>query len=124
LQVLEHCQDVGEDFHRGRVYLPAADLRDAGVPQEDLGRSTTSPALRRAVARQVARARESLAEGAPLVRNLRGWARFAVAGYVAGGLATADALEQAAYDVLGRKVEPASSATIRHAVPLLVGFSR
>lgn len=119
LQVLEHCQDVGEDHGLGRCYLPAGELRDAGVPLTTLGADATPPALRRVVARQVGRSRELLDAGRPLVRRLRGWARFAVAGYVAGGLATADALAAADYDVLAAPVTPSRLRTATHALRLL-----
>jgi squalene synthase HpnC len=116
LQVLEHCQDVGEDARRGRVYLPTADLRAAGVDVATLPGRVTSPALRDAVTLQVARSRQLLLAGRPLVRRLRGWARVAVAGYVAGGLATADALEAAGHDVLGRDVRPSKLRTVTWAL--------
>ncbi len=115
LQVLEHCQDVGEDARRGRVYLPAAELRAAGVTDAELTGTATSPRLRRVLADQVVRARDLLRQGAPLVSRLHGWARLAVSGYVAGGLATADALEAATYDVLGQDVHPSSRRTAVHA---------
>ena len=119
LQVLEHCQDVGEDARMGRVYLPAEDLRSAGIEVGTLTRSTTPSGLRRVTAQQVARARALLADGPGLVRALNGWARFAVAGFVAGGLATADALEAADFDVLADTVRPSRARTARHAVALL-----
>ncbi|WP_203968184.1 squalene synthase HpnC [Sphaerisporangium melleum] len=107
LQVIEHCQDVGEDYTRhGRVYLPGADLRRFGCAEDDLARASTPARLRRVVALQVSRALRLLEHGRPLVASLTGQARLAVAGYVAGGLATAAALERAAYDVLGRAVRP------------------
>jgi squalene synthase HpnC len=124
LQVLEHCQDVGEDYARGRVYLPAGELRAAGADPASLGGASTPAAVRSVVAAQVARARAALAEGRPLVRRLHGWARFAVAGYVAGGFATADALEGARWDVLARPVRPSKPRTLRHAVALLAGAGR
>ena len=46
----------------------------------------------------------------------RGWARLAVAGYVGGGLATADALRAADFDVLAALVKP-SQGTDRRAQP-------
>jgi len=95
LQVLEHCQDVGEDARAGRVYLPAADLRETGVTDDDLLAATTCAGLRRAVAVQVGRSDELLGAGRDLVRRLSGWPRIAVSGYLAGGLATADALRAA-----------------------------
>lgn len=118
LQVLEHCQDVREDALAGRVYLPQDDL--GAVAPDALTATTTSRELRDAIAIQVARASDLLAPGRPLVRRLSGWARLAVAGYVAGGLATADALSAADYDVLPRHVGPAKSRLARHAARLLV----
>jgi squalene synthase HpnC len=119
LQVLEHCQDVGEDFGHGRCYLPAAELRAAGVGPDQLAAADTAPPLRRVVARQVDRARAMLGAGGPLVGRLSGWARFAVAGYVAGGLATADALDAGGHDVLSRTITPSKLRTAGHAVRLL-----
>ncbi len=106
LQVLEHCQDVGEDFRRGRVYLPQADLAEAGACEADLSAATTSPALRGAVRRQVDRAVDLLDEGAALVGTLHGLGRVAVAGYVGGGRATAAALRRAGHDVLAADIRP------------------
>jgi squalene synthase HpnC len=121
LQVLEHCQDVGEDARAGRVYLPAADLRAAGVAVTDLTASVTSAQLRRVVAIQVERALDLLQVGPDLVRRLSGWPRLAVAGYVAGGLATAHALKRADNDVLTRTIRPGKPMTALHAVRLVAG---
>lgn len=100
LQLAEHWQDVGEDFRRGRVYLPAEDLRDFGVGEDELGGAEPTPALRRLMEFEVARARSLLLDGRPLVRSLRGRARVLVAGYVAGGTAALDAVERSGYSVL------------------------
>jgi phytoene/squalene synthetase len=119
LQVLEHCQDVGEDARAGRIYLPQAELRSIGVAPDDLLAPTTCPALRSAVRLQVSRARRLLGDGGPLVHRLRGWARVAVAGYVAGGLATASALERHRFDVLGRSIRPSRAGTALRALTLV-----
>ena len=112
LQIIEHCQDVAEDHRAGRVYLPASELRAAGVAEHELRGSSTGNALRAVVAVQVARAESSLRVSGPaLVRRLHGWARFAVAGYVAGGLATAAALRRGHYDVLARPIRPSRAET-------------
>ncbi|MGI8759828.1 MAG: squalene synthase HpnC [Jatrophihabitantaceae bacterium] len=121
LQVLEHCQDVGEDARAGRVYLPALELARAGVGEEQLHAGSTSPALREVIAVQVTRAVDLLRPGAGLVARLHGWARVAVAGYVAGGLATADALHRCGYDVLSRPVRPSRARTVWHAARLVAG---
>jgi squalene synthase HpnC len=121
LQLLEHCQDVGEDRRRGRTYLPIADLQIYGVGFDDLDADTTGPRVRALVAHEVARAERLLGSGEPLVRSLHGAGRWAVAGYVAGGLATADALRRAEFDVLGREVVPARRDVARHALRLIGG---
>lgn len=116
LQVLEHCQDVREDALAGRVYLPAGELSGGA----DLRASTTSPAVRVLVRAQVERAERMLVPGRGLARRLSGWSRLAVAGYVAGGLATADALRARDYDVLARRLAPTKSRTAYRALDLLV----
>jgi squalene synthase HpnC len=121
LQVLEHCQDVGEDARRGRVYLPAGELAAAGIADEALLGGATSGRLRSVVSVQVERALTMLTPGRALVRRLRGWSRLAVAGYVAGGLATAAALREADYDVLARTITPNSLPTAGYAIRLIAG---
>lgn len=112
LQVLEHCQDVVEDAYAGRVYLPTADLERYGVAEDDLVAPVADTGVRAAVALQVQRAVRLLDEGAPLVNELRGAARLAVAGYVAGGRATARALADAGFDVLARTPRPRRSHVV------------
>ena len=102
LQVLEHLQDLAEDAARGRVYLPADDMERFGVTADDLRAPAASANLRGLVSYEASRARAMLDRGGPLVASLRGSARLAVAGFVAGGLANLDALGAAGFDVLGR----------------------
>jgi squalene synthase HpnC len=120
LQVVEHLQDVGEDARRGRVYLPAEDLRRFGVEDDALLGPTASPALRQAVAFECERARGLLSAGRPLVASLRGWGRLAVSGYVAGGAASLDAIRAAHHDVLAHACKPGGARLAAHALPLLV----
>jgi squalene synthase HpnC len=121
LQVLEHCQDVGEDARAGRVYLPATELEAAGIDDAELLGSITNGRLRSVVSVQVERSVELLAPGRALVHRLRGWSRFAVAGYVGGGRATADALRAADFDVLAATHKPGKGRTAYHALRLLGG---
>jgi squalene synthase HpnC len=100
LQLLEHCQDVAEDLAAGRVYVPAEDLARFGCSEADLHRAHAGPELRAVLAFEVDRARALLDAGAPLVTRVHGRARLALAGFVGGGRATADAIERAGYDVL------------------------
>lgn len=120
LQVLEHCQDVAEDAARGRIYLPGTELRAAGVEPAQLLGDHTPAALRAVVGRQVDRAEALLDEGRPLVRALRGWARVAVAGYLAGGRATVAALRAADHDVVAREIRPGKGRTVAEALRAVV----
>jgi squalene synthase HpnC len=119
LQLIEHWQDVAEDRRAGRVYLPEEDLAAFGVTETELDGAVASPALRRLMAFQITRAAELLDSGAPLVGLLRGWARLAVAGYVAGGRAALDALRRADGDVLAGPPRPRRRDVLRHLVSLL-----
>jgi hypothetical protein len=52
------------------------------------------------------------------VKHLRGWARLAIAGYLAGGLATADALRRADYRVLAATPRPSKRNLLVHLIKL------
>ena len=66
--------------------------RGSASSRPSSARRTRARRLRELLAFEVARARRLLDDGAPLVGTLRGQARLAVAGYVGGGLANADAI--------------------------------
>ncbi len=100
LQLAEHWQDVAEDLGHGRIYLPAEDLQRYGCTEADLAEPTAGPAVRELMTFEVNRATRLLDEGAPLVGTLRGAARLAVAGYVAGGRAALAAIRAQRHDVL------------------------
>jgi squalene synthase HpnC len=120
LQVLEHAQDVAEDAVHGRIYLPLQDLDRFGCTEDELTASRASRALRSVVALQVARARTLLESSGPLLACLHGMARLAVAGFAAGGLATADSIERAEFEVLGQKCRPTRAGMAGHALGLVV----
>jgi phytoene/squalene synthetase len=112
LQVVEHLQDVGEDFARGRVYLPLEDMARFGCEEAELGAASVTAPLRDLLAFETARARALLDSGAPLIGTLPLRPRLAVAGFVAGGRSALDVLEHAAYDVLGARPRPARAAFV------------
>jgi squalene synthase HpnC len=107
LQLAEHWQDVAEDLRdKGRIYLPADEMERFGITEADLTEPTANQAVRTLMTFEVARARHLLDDGAPLVGTLHGWARLAVAGYVAGGRAALAAIEAQQYDVLKATARP------------------
>jgi squalene synthase HpnC len=106
LQLVEHWQDVAEDLARDRIYLPQEDLARFGVDERDLAAPSAGGPVRRLMEFEVARAGNMLSEGAPLIATLHGWARLAVAGFLAGGRAALAAIVAAEYDVLSYSPKP------------------
>jgi squalene synthase HpnC len=106
LQLAEHWQDVAEDLRAGRIYLPAEDLAEHGVTAADLAGPSAPPQVRALIAAEVRRATGLLDEGAPIVGTMRGYARAAVAGYVAGGRAALAAITAHGCDVLAVTPRP------------------
>ncbi len=100
LQLAEHWQDVAEDLGNGRIYLPGEDLERYGCTEADLAAPTAGPAVRQLMIFETDRASRLLKAGAPLVGTLRGAARLAVAGYLAGGRAALAAIRAQRHDVL------------------------
>lgn len=120
LQIVEHLQDVAEDFRAGRIYIPLDDLRSHGCSEADLAGSTASPQLRGLLAAEAAKAAALISAGSPLIGQLRGPARAAVAGYVAGGRAALAALARARYDVLAVTAKPSKGRTVAGLLTALV----
>ncbi len=121
LQVLEHLQDVAEDAAAGRIYLPVDDMERFGCTPADLAAEVAGESLQELVAFEAARARDMLEGGRALVASLRGYARLAIAGFVAGGLAGLDAIEAAGFEVLSTTRQAGTVRLLRRFVPLYLG---
>jgi squalene synthase HpnC len=100
LQLVEHWQDVAEDYAADRIYLPQDDMARFGVTEQDLAQTSANDNVKSLLCFETKRATAILDDGAPLVGTLRGAARLAVAGYVAGGRAAIAAIERHGYNVL------------------------
>jgi squalene synthase HpnC len=112
LQIIEHCQDVREDLANGRIYLPREDMERFGCSEADLAQAAAPGRVRELIGFEARRAARMLDEGAALVGTLRGAARLAVAGYVAGGRAALAAIAAGGYDVLRDTPRPGKAATV------------
>jgi squalene synthase HpnC len=119
LQLAEHLQDVGEDFARGRIYLPLDDLTRFGVDEADLRADAPSEGLRQLLGFEVERARALLAAGVELVASLRGRPKLAIAGYVGGGRAALDAVVASRFDVLRRSPKATTRARLSATLAVL-----
>jgi len=103
LQLVNFWQDVRRDRLAGRIYLPADDMRRWGVDEADLDAPAAAEPLRRLLADEVAWARRCFDAGAPLATAAPPALRPAVAMFVGGGRAVADAIERSGYDTLIRR---------------------
>jgi squalene synthase HpnC len=109
LQLAEHWQDVAEDLRAGRIYLPQEDMDRFGCAEDDLAAPRAGPKVRALMAFEERRARGLLDTGAPIVGTLRGAARLAVSGYVAGGRAALAAIAASGHDVLRATPRPSKA---------------
>jgi squalene synthase HpnC len=123
LQLAEHCQDVAEDYLAGRVYLPAEDLARFGCEERalDPAAAHTPAPLRAVLAFELERGRRLLDEGAPLIGQLRGRERLAVAAFAAGGRAAFDAIARSGCDVLSGPPRASSTRRLLALVATLAG---
>jgi squalene synthase HpnC len=99
LQLINHWQDVGVDWKKGRVYLPQEDLATHGVSEAQLAAGTVDGAWKKLMAFECRRARTLMLSGAPLGRALPGRMGLEIRAIVAGGLAILAKIEAAEGDV-------------------------
>jgi hydroxysqualene synthase len=67
IAVARLVQDIPSDFARGRVYVPAQDLRHFGVTEADIATRRVSPAVGNLIRYEVARTRALFERSRPLV---------------------------------------------------------
>lgn len=67
LAVARLIQDIPSDWERGRVYMPAEDLRHFGVTEADIAQRRATPAVGALVRYEVARTRALFERARPLV---------------------------------------------------------
>ncbi|MEU6865308.1 squalene synthase HpnC [Streptomyces sp. NPDC046876] len=119
LQIVEHVQDVAEDLGRGRIYLPAEDMRRFHVTEADLKAATAGASVRSLVAYEAERARDLLDDGLPLVGSVNGRLKLLLAGFVGGGRAALRAVAAAGFDVLPGPPGPTKTGLLREVAAVL-----
>jgi len=100
LQLANFWQDVREDFDRGRVYLPFADMQSCGVDEATIAAGKMTPEFRELMRLEVDYARRMFAEGLPLIGMVDRELAVDLDLFSRGGLAILSAIEQRGYDVL------------------------
>jgi hydroxysqualene synthase len=94
LAVARLIQDVPSDWERGRVYLPAEDLRHFGVTEADIASRRTGPQVGNLVRYEVARTRALFERARPLVDIVGSDLAVELALMWHGGMRILDKIEQ------------------------------
>ena len=94
LQLANFWQDLGVDAARGRVYVPAADLRRHDIAIDELLARTDSDRVRALVGELVAWARVLMLTGAPLVHAIPGRAGWELRLVMQGGLRVLERIDR------------------------------
>ncbi|MFN2442749.1 MAG: phytoene/squalene synthase family protein [Thermoanaerobaculia bacterium] len=76
LQLTNITRDIGDDLERDRIYLPATELAQFGVTEEDLRARTKSRSMEELILSQVDRAENYFRKAEPLLKDLAFDARF------------------------------------------------
>lgn len=116
-QLANFIRDVGEDLRRGRLYLPLEDLERFGVDRHRLQRGVVDGPVRRLLADEIARTREIFRNAAPGIRLLHPASRDCMQTAFTLYSGILDAVEQADYRVLDRRVSVGPAGRARVAIP-------
>lgn len=103
LQLTNFWQDVAVDYRKGRVYLPAEDLRRFQVTEADLAAGRVTPPFQSLMRFEVERTRRLLQSGAALGRALQGRPGFNMRLTILGGAAVLEAIGKNGYDVFHQR---------------------
>ena len=101
---LKLLDDLGQDV--AKIY------NGQGEPELDRAKPHADASVRQLIKFEADRAEQLLDEGAPLIGTLRGAARIAIAGYLAGGRAALKAIADQNYDVLTGAPKPGKADTL------------
>ena len=119
-QLSNFLRDVAEDLRRGRVYLPQEDLDRFGVSRADLAPGPTPPHVVDLLRFEIARTRRLYAAARPGIDLLHPTSRDCLRTAFTLYSGILDAIEQADYQVLDRRVAVPLPRRLAVAVPALV----
>jgi phytoene synthase len=103
-QLTNILPDIREDAERGRLYLPAEDLRRFGVSEEDLRSGNRSEAVLRLLRFEAGRAREYYRQSRPLLDLIHPRSRPSLEALVTIYSRLLDRIEQRDFDVFTTRV--------------------
>ena len=109
LQLTNILRDLKEDSERGRLYLPAEDLKRFGVNERDLLEGKRTPEFLELMKFEVARARTYFKRGERLFACLSRWIRPCPIAMACAYKKILDSIEAHGYDVFSHRVRLTAS---------------
>jgi squalene synthase HpnC len=109
LQLANFWQDVGDDYEKGRIYLPLEDLQRFHVTEDDISAARNTSAFCEMMRFEVEHARQWFQQGLPLSGKVDRELAVDIELFSRGGQEILNAIERQGYAVLGRR--PAISKT-------------
>lgn len=113
LQMTNILRDVGEDWRAGRVYLPADELAQFGLSENDLANGVVTEHWRAFMRYQILRNRRLYAEAMPGIAMLHGDGRLAIAAAAEFYNRILDDIEAHDYDVFNRRAHVGAWGKLR-----------
>jgi 15-cis-phytoene synthase len=121
MQLTNILRDIGEDYHRGRLYLPADEVKAFGIREEDLWRGRVTPEFEEMMKFQIRRARVFYARAEAGIPQLTDdGSRFCVKLMACTYAEILSAIEANNYDTLSRRAYVPLSRKLRIAVKAYV----
>jgi phytoene synthase len=104
MQLTNILRDIGEDYARGRIYLPLEDMVRFGYTEKDLAAKVINEPFRRLMAFEIARARRMYQQASEGLCWLAGdGSRLTASAMALIYSGILDAIESQAYDVFSRR---------------------
>jgi len=119
LQLINFLQDVGVDYRKDRIYMPAEEMARFGITEQTIAGAESGAGWRDFMDFQVTRARELLYSGAPLGRALKGRIGLEMRMIIAGGDRILEKIRQVQGDVFRNRPALQKSDWLRLALRAL-----
>jgi len=103
LQLTNILRDVGEDWQKGRIYLPLREMAEFGLDDADIARGRVTPAWREFMHFQIERVHSLYESAWPGIAMLDQSGRFAIGAAASLYEAILDDIERHDYDVFSRR---------------------
>jgi len=120
-QLTNILRDIREDAEKGRIYIPAEDLRRFGVTEDDLRAGLRDEKFLRMMRFEAARARQYYTESSPLLDLIHPRSRSSLQALISIYSRLLERIEGTNYDVFTRRVRLSALEKTRIVVRAFVG---